>query len=109
MGEECSEEELDYQDSMPVGGPSVITFQDPGKKPEVLASDRALRKAFMVRNYRQTSYPLDSITPRLSHRRFANFGKNLQIQQRKRNLVRMMTWTCVFTSPSLSLHMLEIF
>ena len=52
MDEGYSEEELYHQDSMVVGGPSVITFQDPGKKPEVSVSDRALRKAFMVRNHR---------------------------------------------------------
>jgi len=43
----CSEEEFYDQGSTPVGGPPVITFQDPSKKPEVSASDRALKKAFM--------------------------------------------------------------
>jgi len=49
MNEEDSEEELSDEGSTPDCGPSVITFQDPGKKSEVSASDRTLKKAFMVR------------------------------------------------------------
>jgi hypothetical protein len=49
MSEGCSDEGLNYQGSMSVDGPSVVTFQDPSKKSEVSASDRALKKAFMVR------------------------------------------------------------
>ena len=52
MGEECSEEELYDQGFTSVGGPSVITFQDPSKKSEASASDRTLKKAFMVSNFR---------------------------------------------------------
>jgi hypothetical protein len=51
MGEEGSEDELCDQGSTSFVGPSVITFQDPGTKYEVPASDRALKKAFMVRKY----------------------------------------------------------
>jgi hypothetical protein len=50
MSEEYSEEEFSDEDTTPVGGPSVITFQDLRKKPEVSASDKALKRAFMVRN-----------------------------------------------------------
>lgn len=52
MGEECSEEELCHPGSMPAGGPSVITFEDPSKKLEVSASDKNLKKTFMVCNSR---------------------------------------------------------
>lgn len=51
MGEECSEEELYDQGFAPVVGPSVITFQETRKKSDVSASDRALKKSFMVRNF----------------------------------------------------------
>lgn len=50
MDEEHSEEEFYDHDSTPVGEPSVVTFKDPIKKPEVSAFDRASKKAFMVRN-----------------------------------------------------------
>ena len=50
MSEEGSEGEFSDEDTTAVGGPSVITFQDPSKKSEASASDRALKKAFMVRN-----------------------------------------------------------
>ena len=63
MGEECSGEEFDYQGSSPVGGPSVITFQDPRKKPEVSASDRVLKKAFMVRNPRYAPIHSAQLSP----------------------------------------------
>ncbi|KAF9651111.1 hypothetical protein BDM02DRAFT_965243 [Thelephora ganbajun] len=46
MNEEDSEEFSD-EDATPVGGPSIITFRDPGKKSEASASDRSLKKAFM--------------------------------------------------------------
>lgn len=49
MSEEFSEEEVPDEDTTPVGGPSVITFQDLSKRPEISAPDRALKKAFMVR------------------------------------------------------------
>ena len=48
MSEEYSEEESSDEDIASVGGPSVITFQDPRKASEVSTSDRALKKAFMV-------------------------------------------------------------
>ncbi|KAF9780241.1 hypothetical protein BJ322DRAFT_1205904 [Thelephora terrestris] len=44
---EYSEEELPDEGTTPVGGPSVVTFQDPSKKPGTSASDRVLKKAFM--------------------------------------------------------------
>jgi hypothetical protein len=52
MSEEYSEEELPDEGTNPVGGPSVVTFQDPSKKPGASASDRALKKVFMVGNSR---------------------------------------------------------
>jgi hypothetical protein len=59
MSEEDSEEEFSDEGTTPVGGPSVITFQDPSKKSEASASDRTLKKAFMVRD----SYEVFSFTP----------------------------------------------
>jgi len=53
MSEEDSEEEVSDEDTTPVGGPSVVAFQDPSRKSEVPVSDRALKKAFMVRNLYQ--------------------------------------------------------
>jgi len=50
MNEEDSEEELSDEGTLPVGGPSIITFQDPSKKPEASASDKALGRTFMVRD-----------------------------------------------------------
>jgi hypothetical protein len=50
MSEEDSEEEPSGEDAMLVGGPFVITFQDPSKKSEAAASDKALKKTFMVRD-----------------------------------------------------------
>ena len=49
MSEEDSEEDLSDEDVIPVSGPSVVTFQDPRKNSEVSASDKALKKTFMVR------------------------------------------------------------
>jgi len=51
MSEEDSEEELSDEGTLPVGGPSIMTFQDPSKKTEASVSDRALKKAFMVRDF----------------------------------------------------------
>jgi len=50
MNEEDSEGQSSDEDTSPIGGPSVVTFQDPSKKSEASASDIALKKAFMVRN-----------------------------------------------------------
>ena len=63
MGEEYSEKELYDQGSMSVGGPFVVTFQDPGKKSEVSASERAIKKAFMVRNSLQAPTRLTQPPP----------------------------------------------
>ena len=49
MSEGDSEGEFSDEGAVPTGGPSVITFQDPSKKSEAAASDRTLKKAFMVR------------------------------------------------------------
>lgn len=51
MNEEDSEDEFSGGDSTPASGPSVVTFQDPAKKSEVTASDKVLKKAFMVCNF----------------------------------------------------------
>jgi hypothetical protein len=51
MSEEDSDEDFSDEDAMPVGRPAVVTFQDPSKKSESPASDRALKKAFMVRGF----------------------------------------------------------
>ena len=51
MNEEDSEDEFSDEDYTPSGGPSVVTFQDPTKKSEVTASDKALKKSFMVCNF----------------------------------------------------------
>ena len=51
MSEEDSEEEFSGEDTTSVGGPSVMTFQDPSKKPEAPVSDRTLKKTFMVRDF----------------------------------------------------------
>jgi len=57
MGEGDSEEEFSDEDATQTGGPSVITFQDPSKKSEASASDRTLKKSFMVRSsYRARMY-----------------------------------------------------
>lgn len=48
MNEEDSEGEVSDENPSRIGGPSVVTFQDPSKKSEASASDRALKKAFMV-------------------------------------------------------------
>ena len=48
MSEEDSEEEFSDEDTVPLGGPSVITFEDPSKKSDAPASDKALKKTFMV-------------------------------------------------------------
>jgi len=87
MSEEDSEEESSDEDTSPVGGPSVITFQDPSKKSEASASDRTLKKAFMVRDFSDLHLP-GSITPTFSHRKFPSCGKKLRIQQTKQNPVR---------------------
>ena len=50
MDEEDSEGGSSDEDTVQVGGPSVITFQDPSKKSEAPTSDRTLKKAFMVRD-----------------------------------------------------------
>lgn len=50
MSEEDSEEVLSDEDTTSVGGPSVMTFQDPSKKSEAPVSDRTLKKTFMVRD-----------------------------------------------------------
>jgi hypothetical protein len=49
MNEEDSEDEFPDEGSTPGGGPSIVTFQDPKARSEISASDRALKKAFMVR------------------------------------------------------------
>lgn len=69
MCEEDSEEGFSDEDTSPVGGPSVITFQDPSKKSETPVSDRALKKAFMVRDFKEP-YLFGSITAAFSHRKF---------------------------------------
>ena len=53
MSEEDSDEEFSDEDATPVGGPPVITFQDPSKKSEASASDKTLKNAFMVRDSRR--------------------------------------------------------
>ena len=51
MSEEDSEEEFSDEDTTSVGGPSIMTFQDPSKKSEAPVSDRTLKKkTFMVRD-----------------------------------------------------------
>jgi len=50
MSEEDSEGVFSDEDTTPTGGPSVITFQDPSKKSEATASDKALKRTFMVRD-----------------------------------------------------------
>ena len=90
MSEEDSEEESSDEDTSPVGGPSVVTFQDPSKKSEAPAPDRALKKAFMVRDFKDL-HLLGSITATFSRRKFPSYGKKLRIQQRKQNPVRTTT------------------
>ena len=82
MSEEDSEEESSDEDTSPVDGPSVVTFQDPSRKSEASASDKTLKKSFMVRDF-SNSHLLGSITPTFSHRKFQSYGKRLRIQQRK--------------------------
>lgn len=96
MSEEGSEEGSSGEDTSQVGGPSVITFQDPSKKPEAFASDRTLKKSFMVCDFKGL-YLFGSTTPAFSHRKFPSYGKKLRIQQRKQNPARAMTWTCTST------------
>jgi len=50
MGEGYSEEKFSDEGATPTGGPSVITFHDPSKKSEAAASDRTLKRTFMVRD-----------------------------------------------------------
>lgn len=51
MSEEDSDEDFFDEGTMQVGRPAIVTFQDPSKKYEAPASDRALKKAFMVRDF----------------------------------------------------------
>ena len=69
MSEGDSEEGFSDEDTPPADGPSVITFQDPRKKSEAPVSDRALKKAFMVRDFQELRL-LRSITAAFSHRKF---------------------------------------
>ena len=52
MSEVDSEGGFSDEDTSSVGGPSVMTFQDPSKKPEGSVSDKTLKKAFMVRVFK---------------------------------------------------------
>lgn len=52
MSEEDSEGGFSDEDTSPIGGPSIITFQDPSKKSEASASDISLKRAFMVRDFK---------------------------------------------------------
>jgi hypothetical protein len=90
MSEEDSEEGSSDEDTSPVGGPSVITFQDPRKKIEASAPDRALKKAFMVRDLKDL-HLLGSVTLTFSRRKFPSYDKKSRIQQRKQNPVRTTT------------------
>lgn len=76
MSEEDSEEEPSDENTSLVGGPSVITFQDPSKKSEASAPDRALKRAFMVRDFKELRL-FGSITFTFSHRKFPSYGKKL--------------------------------
>ena len=48
MSEGDDEEEFSDEDYTSARTPPVITFRDLGAKPEASASDRALKRAFMV-------------------------------------------------------------
>jgi hypothetical protein len=105
MSEEDSDEEFSDEDTTPVGGPSVIAFQDPSKNSEASASDRTLKKAFMVRDSYEVCNSLDSTTTAPSLRKFPNYGGEVRVVlQRKPSPARMTTWTCAFTPLSFSLQ-----
>ena len=76
MSEVDSEGGFSDEDTSSVGGPSVIAFQDPSKKSEASAPDRALKRAFMVRDFKELRL-FGSITFTFSHRKFPSYGKKL--------------------------------
>lgn len=90
MSEEDSEEGFSDEDTSPVGEPSVITFQDPSKKSEASASDRTLKKAFMVRGFKML-HLLGSIVAAFSRQKFPSCGKKLRIRRKKQNPARTTT------------------
>lgn len=93
MNEEDSEEQFSDEDTSPVGGPSVVTFQDPRKKYEASASDRTLKKAFMVRSFCEVLFAPDN-NPHPSRQKFPNYDKKSQDRQRRQNPTRTKIWTC---------------